>query len=528
MSAPRFFWLLELEAGGRTYRWSTEDLDVTTAAGDVLEYASGLSHPELAQGDDGVDIELVDSTVDWPAAGPLLDGARVKLRRWREGTAIERAEVYADGVATDPEWETVYDPVAFTVRAVETLPPMPDPDARVVFETTPVEQGVTEIPAGQAGRYYPVVYGRPGHVPGDLIPLGEGSTYTLIESLVPCVPCPLRTFWPGAADIYTSQIVVSEDSTKCLPSLVKVKDSSESVATLGNVYATIDTLGRSIAVADFTVQTGGNVVPYDQEDVAEYLAAYGPGGTEAPRTAYDVLVNAIQRWAGDTVDWARIPELRDPLSGFMIDTWVDDVVDGGVWSWFVRALGCADVGSTEAAGLPLAIRTSAAGRYFVPLRYQVDPLRSLRTVDVADGQASRVDAIRSRGKPVNRLIVEYRDAADAINMYHTSIEVGDGTANPSSVATLSRARYGLRQESLTVPWTWDPATAVRVAHVRLLRDALPWRRVQYRVPEEWGLREADQVRIVDEEVGLDEYAIIDGPPYISADGVTVTLRMPVR
>jgi hypothetical protein len=544
--SARFHWLLDVQIGERLYRWSVEDVTVTNADGDDLEYRAGLRDEDRGQGDPDVDVEVLDASVDWPRVGPLLDGAPCVLRRWREGDVIEQAEVYSRGTVAEPEWETAQDPASWDIVQVLDLPPFPDAAAKVSDVTTETsEADGSEIPPDQSGMYYPVVFGHPGRLVRQYSGAEIGPDSGLLITMEPVVPCPMRIRFEGAATYPDSQIVISADAGACLPDWVKVRENGLGAEGVLTVRAATDELGRRIGVAtleeDLTLMAWG-------DDGPEYLAAYGPfedstegeiggGGTQAPREAYDVLVYCLERWGGNSVDWGRIPEIRDWIRGFYVDTWANEDVPGGIWEWFVSALGVGAMGSTESAGLPIAIRQGVDGRYFVPLIYATDPARTVRTIDVARGEAVRIDGLSVDGDPVNVLEIHYgydlstwagETAGNVPAVIAATGTIGTTqltTTLPSGLATLSLARYGPRIETLDVPWTWDHGTALRVAEVVLQRDAIPWIRTRYRVPEAWGLREGDQIRIVDPDVGLDDLAIVHGPPLVgSPEGAAVTLR----
>lgn len=547
MTFARYYWLLDVQVGERLYRWSTEDRTVLTADGEALDYAAGLDLDDLGQGDPDVNVEVLDPSVDWPRVGPLLDGSRCVLRRWREGTALEQAEVYSRGTAVDPEWETTQDPASWAIVQVLDVPPFPDPGAVVDDTTTEVIGSTQEIPANQSGMMYPVVFGWPGRLVRQYSGAELGPDSGLLITMEPVVPVPMRIrYWPINADYTDSHMVISADAGACLPDWVKIRENGLGMEGVLTVRAATDELGRRIGVA--TIAADLTLMTWDYEDGPEYLAAYGPhedstegeiggGGTQAPREAYDVLVYALQKWGGASVDWSRIPEIRDHIRGFYIDTWANEDVPGGIWEWFVEALGVGAADATASGGLPIAIRTSTNGRYFVPLIYTVDPARTVRTIDVSRGEAVRIDGLSTDSNPVNVLRVKYGYDLSAwageVAGNVPAVIAATGTIStstltsvlPSGLATLSVARYGPRIESLDVQWTWDHGTALRVAEIVLQRDALPWTKTRYRVPEEWGLREGMQVRIVDPEVGLDDLAIVHGPPLVGSDlGMAVTLR----
>lgn len=536
---PRHTWLLDVTVAGQQWRYSVDGEAVETAAGDTWTYRSGLGDMELASPAE-VDIEVTDAALDAPRIAPRLEGVSCALRRWRVGTLFESAEVVARGTATSAEWESRNDPIRFTLRPVETLPPMPEPECRVTASTTKpdaADPATYIVPPDQSELYYPTIFGRPGQ---RIFFVGSPPVALPFAEYV--VPCPMRKLFTNALANANSEIVISSDPTLFVPDRIGMReDRSEIVAQQDPSHptegllckVTTDDLGRAITVATLSnprVRPLTNDGPVYLASVDDFLT-----GTLPPREAYDVIAYVLERWGGDTFDRSRLPEIRDHLRGYLVDTWIVEAPDGGVYGWLVDALGVGDVDSSEAAGLPIAIRMGPNGRYFVPLRYAVDPARTSRTLDTRRGEVVRESSLRAEDEPVNDVAATYAGDRAYPTWVGASISgtlvsqdaAFQSVTDDTGLAAKSLARYGRRSAEIEVPWTWDPATAARVGLDVLARLALPWRRVAYRVPEVWGVREGEQVRIVDPEVALDELAIVDAPPLVgSSKGVLVVLRLP--
>lgn len=504
-----FRWLFDLTLPSRVLHFST-----TTVVVDGVQYRPGLAPLDAGQSDEELEIELLDATTDWPTVGPLLDGAEVLLRRWRDDLPISRAETYARGVARSVEYGGRFERVKFLIldegQADELG--MPDYSRRVTSRTAPDTTPVgLEIPPVQAGMYYPVVFGNPGWAP-DL--RSDGMPF-------PVVPAPLRqypiAFGPVIDQAFElSQVVVSADTATCLPATVFVRDNESSDEYEQTVFTTSDKLRQRIAVADFTLNTDG--LPF--ADAAELTVGYFPG--PGLRQLYDVWRYALEHWSADAVDWSRIPEIEGLAEGFMVDTWITDTVKGSVWSWLENVF---------LDTVPFAVRTGTAGRYFVPLFYTIDARRTVRELTVGQN-VSRLTPVTTSGEVVNDLRIGYRDAGDGymdgvtISGINPGYDPADFITHGRCIA--SQARYGVRSgELVELSWSWDLLTAIRVGEWMVERDALPARMVRYQVPEELGLRESDQVRIIDDEIGLNELAIVDEPPVVGkALGASVLLRIP--
>jgi hypothetical protein len=518
MSA-RFLWLVDVEGPGLRLRYSTEDVEVPGAAGGA--YRAGLEDISAGQGDPEIDVAISDSSVDWAASQAALVYASCTLRRWQVGTGIASAETYSRGVVDQLHYGTPAEPVSWMIAAAESdpLPQCPDPAAQVWGFSAPDDPGAPyptlEIPPNQRGQRYPLVFGWPGYQPGL-----RSDTDTW-----PVVPVPMRQQVPHAnglgltstqiADV--AEIVVSEDPSTTRPTTVFLWDDTAGVGADEDVSVTSDLSGRRIAVADLV----NDISIYPAPEGPAFYAGYGPAGDANPtRDAYSVITYMLRRFGGESVDWDRMPELEDFLGVFQVDTYLNADV-GDVWAWLEDVL---------VPSLPVAIRTSTKGRYLQPIRYTVDPRRTVRELDVQRSGSVRVGPVEVSGAPRNHFQAQFQDTA----LGYMGVQV---MGVPDELGTIghglcvaSQARYGFRPAAdVTLTWTWDTTTALRVLTWMAERDAFPARRFRAWVPEELRLREGYQVRLVDEDVGLDDLAIVDGPPLTGgSSGVSVTFRIPGR
>jgi hypothetical protein len=515
----RTHWLLDVEIDGQEYRWSVDAVEVETADGDTLRYSSGLRDPELAVGEFGAEVEVVDDSVDWPALAPQLDGRRVVLRRWIEGTSLEQAEVYANGEATDVLFGARSESVAWAISDVpgsETSlgVQVPDPLARIDATTWPITGGATLC---DEGAMYPVLFGYPG--------------YTGAATPIPVMPAPMGQFLAAA----TTYLVLSEDADAPITQ-ARIRNDTEDTEATETVVTVTDLLGRRIKVNHFTLAAGP--APGGATEQREMFAGFVPaGGGGVARSAYDVIVYLLRRWGAASVDWARLPEVRDVLGQFLVDTWIDDTPPDP-WAWIEAVL---------LPDLPVEVRTSVGGRYLVTRRYTSDPGRRVGTIEVGiDAErVSGVSRAASEG-PANEFTGLYRastrgDWLGRIILTGNPATIGSApkvTVPPAtttqlvSVATSalcrrSHARYQLRQsEPIEIDWTWDTGTVLRCLELRAERDALPGLSVELEIEDGEDLVEGDELLVTDEELGWsDRVAIVDGPP-VRGDRTTALLRLP--
>lgn len=510
-------WLLDVAIDGRTYRWSVSALDVDTADGDTLVYQPGLEDLSLAPTDQ-VTVSVTDPSVDWPALAPYLDGGAATLRRLVEGNLSEQAETYAAGVVLGVVWGSCREPVSITIGVVSGSGSLgvqlPDPTARVDATTWPIAGATYSL--GNAGSYYPIVLGYPGYVED------AGLVYA-------CVPVPIGQWKTGTPA--STRVIVCEDASAPITS-VTMRNDDRGAEAGEDCTVQADGLGRLVVTANFSADT--HVRP--STPTSRMFAGYSPSGGGGPaRSAYDVLVYLLRRFGPGTVDWARIPEVRDQLGIYQVDTWIDSPVDDP-WAWVESLL----------ADLPVRIRTSERGRYLVWTRAVSDPTRQVGSLSADDHEATRTSAVSRATPPYNELVATYRrsrtgEQQGRVVLTGSPTTLGGaphyplpGSSDSQRVVIASHrlclesvSRWGLRQaEPVEIDWTWDTSTVLAVLERRAEASAVPGLLVDYDVPGNETLREGDEVLLTDTELGwTDQPAIVTEPPVRGAT-TSVTLLLP--
>ena len=195
----RVYHLLDLELGGRVYRYATEALDITDSekSATVTHYAAGLDSPqfseELHRREPSVSIRIVDPSTNWAQVilgeGHDITTATVSLSQWREGLTLTQRRLLVSGRVDEPVFGALGEALEFSVvlDAVEDTALVCDPDRNANGTTWPIMTdgiisvgyqarktivGVTSEATGtatypvdttgwQAGQY-PRVFGTPG------------------------------------------------------------------------------------------------------------------------------------------------------------------------------------------------------------------------------------------------------------------------------------------------------------------------------------------------------------------------------
>jgi hypothetical protein len=508
-------WLLEVTVEGRIYRWSEVALQVETEAGDVLEFAGGLADLTLAEGDEAA-VSISDPAINWPQLGALLQTAPCSVRRWLSGTVYERAVVYSLGEAVDVSWGARVDSASWTVgrpRGSQLLGvELPAALSRVDETTWPKTVGHV---IGNEGGYYPILLGYPGWLGGSLI--------------YPTVPAPIAEW--QASTPSTTIAVVSEDPAAPVTQ-VFVRNDNRGTEALEDIQLATDLLGQALLVVDFDLDDA--TMPSDPGS-SLFFGCSPAGGGGVARSAYDVVVYLLRRFGPDSVDWDRLPEIRDVLGPYQVDSWLDQPLTDP-WAW---------IEGTLVEDLPIAVRTSRRGRYFVERRWVSDPRLQVGAINVDRGEAARQGSLARDGDPVNEFVAYYRNSRDGLwlsRLVHSGeldlLGIGATTIQQftttqlvtyasSARARASTTRFGRRQTTpVEIDWTWDTGTVAAVLEQRAQRESLPAILVEYEIEDGETLQESDELLLTDSELGwVDRPAIVDAPP-VRGTKTSVVLRVP--
>lgn len=171
----RVHWLVEVQFGGGVVRMSTEEVVVTTQAGEELRFSGCLPELEvtISLSEIGGVQEAPSLSLEaaWPVpvaelveAGWPLAFARAEVSRWVEDTDYEDRRIVVQGYVHNPSYGEDDEPTAVTIEAPPwgasaTLPPPGSVVSGYTFESS-----ASSLAAAQLGRVYPIVFGSPGQV----------------------------------------------------------------------------------------------------------------------------------------------------------------------------------------------------------------------------------------------------------------------------------------------------------------------------------------------------------------------------
>jgi len=452
-------WLLVITWDGRPYRFATRAVEVTTADGDVLPFAGGLDiDPELRAdiADNGAEDSIPIDSLLFPVsvaaedrAGRPLVGASAELSVWSTSRTYEERELVISGTVGAARFGGIDAPVSIDLEpaSMEEGALIPSPGA-VVTET-----GWPNAASTALGLSYPLVFGRPG--------LGA----TVDEKSRGGAPALLVDTTSNGVWLVSDGRVAAANGTSAAAFIVNTADGSSEAAT---VTQTTDGNGRLCAIV--TGAGGGSPVTVD--DAATYWLDWSTtdggivkdDGNDAAETAGDVALWLLAR-SSAKIDRGRWEAAADSLTGYRFAFYFDEpaapldrVVD-------------------LFAALPVSIGTGPGGVSPTVVNLEareVDAVTHIeegRNVDPADGGLVTVD----RGDIVNELRVSYGPRADNGEMQHAFTLTGDLNATGATIVpacVASHSVHGSRVESLELPYVYESATALRIAHSVLRARAL--------------------------------------------------------
>lgn len=144
----RVYHLLDLELGGRVYRFATEALDIDDADGVATHYTAGLDSPrfaeELHRREPSVSIRIIDPSTNWAQVilgdGHDITTATATLSQWRAGLTLGQRRLLVSGQLDEPVFGAIGEALAFSIvlDAVEDTALVCDPDRQTNGTTWPI------------------------------------------------------------------------------------------------------------------------------------------------------------------------------------------------------------------------------------------------------------------------------------------------------------------------------------------------------------------------------------------------------
>ncbi len=496
-------WLLTIRMAGVDWRYTTASESVEVLdGGAAYVFSPGLDDP--APTSSAVSVEGVEIPISvvlggdaWEVLAGLRDmgGLTAELALWTEGDAWARRVVWADGRMDRPAYETVGQPLAFSIveDAWEDRSLIPSPTQQINGSTWPLIPGSVVTPDGSAGYYYPVVFGAPG-----VLLAGDGFTefFGWPVLVVEIDTTSLDNFTGGVTD---ATLLIA--GHPMIATTVTIYNRTTGQTFDAAITRALDGLGQVVAVAyvagvDLQIAAG--------DELWASCTSVADGGLGAPD-------GGVLRGAGQIAQWLmQRSTLRFDTSQAAMLARLDAFKSDFFISEPRSAWAILNDTVIQAAGglLPAFWRRSRAGLYLAVRPWEggvVDASGPVLALDPATmgGDRDGGVSVSSSAELVTDLAVDYaRDeglGATRRSLRYSPIPEAGATAalSPAVALASGRARRFLRVAAESVQ---DPATAALLLSIAARWRATTRRAVRYLLPPDERLTPGALVKLTDDEI----------------------------
>jgi len=497
-------WLLRVEYAGREFLFSSLALPPGGEPVDdngTVKGVDGLIGADLSVGEEWALMSTISSArsvsfdevifpVDVSAlveSGHSLSGGFGELALWRVGDSYDDRRVFIYGRLTSPEYGAEGEPVSFTVEE------NPFDDTAIIPKSThrASEDTWADLYEGEAGEYYPIVFGEPGiykSVTGSASDVSGsralGAEYDSTQLLNP-----MRKLLIAGHAVQASTVKVydatSDKYEEYTPEIVF--DRLGKLVTVVDISTTATITGTN---TDFWIQwDGGGALP--NKERTEPLA----GGGDL--LEWFLLQSSLR------VDQGRVSSAKQFLNSFKFSGFIDSPVSP--WEW---------VEDNLLPLLPVSIVSGSEGVFPVVWRMDATVDQAVASITAGtQGGITRDSSVSYENSPlsvINEIRIDW--AYSPVDSTYQRFTVLKGTPDPDAsmevanyYANVSEARFGNRATTLQSAILYDEDTVLRVLNWKLRASGFLHRSVSYRVGKSWGwLGLGDVVSVTDSDLSLSE------------------------
>ena len=528
-------WLLQVDMGGRIFRFSTEGVAILDADGVSHLYTGSMEEIEYETSFElfgtsagvpslGIDVLFPVSIAALAQSGHHLASATGQLSIWVQDTTLEARVVILEGGLTDIQYGDEGDPVTFNIESDDFTDHnlFPDPAAAINGKTWPVADEKS------LGAVYPFVFGKPGHTQdsnGNDIDVPGSPGYLVQKNTSP----PLND----------GKLLIA--GHRVLAETVTVFDKTALTEADYDVTHEADGLGRICAIAVIDASEGdvGAVLGHEyfvkwSEDLGGFPSRLPSRSGKAMNGAGELLLYLLQQ-SSIRFDEGRTKAVVALISGYQVGGFIGERVSP--WNWLLDNL---------FPLLPISIGVSGAEGLY-PILWQMhatteDAVYALVEGSSASGNCYRASTVSyadidlaneirlnfgfdiDEDKPRSSTTVngapEDLPASGLTDAAVIMSSASDGTVGsfidpsvtgwPTAYARLSQLRHGKRSVELDSKIIYNRATADAVASWMARARATKPREVSYTVDTKlaW-LQPGDVVTITDIGIRLtDQIATI--------------------
>ena len=491
-------WILQLDLGGKIYRFATETISIDHDSGSYL-YDGTLSDVDVTS-----EMEFLSEDFDLPSAGvtvtfkddlakliaQIVDfgSATAELSLFRKGSDDDSddRQVLIAGRIDAPSYGAIGEPVSFNIEAdwLRNSKMIPGPEGFI-------DQSVNwpDADDNSQGMIYPTIIGAPGSQNFSGAPVyiidgfSDGHSGGTVHGLIAGHPVTAGTIkvlrvlgTTGAASSLTGETVSSAmDSNGQFYSYV----------TLTGQY----TQGDSF-FAHFNEGGGGLINPFRTESTSSGRPGHLTGGGD--------LIRYFLHQSGVKVDDGKTEAAAALLNAFEFSGYIAERVD--VMSFLKDEI---------IPLLPCSLRASSEGLY--PVVWRFDATESdAKTSLIANQDIFRDGLVEYQSTEVfNEISLQYRHNARFNTLQKQVTITGDlskGTSGflwRNQYTVSSHARYGKKSLELETEFIASRATAGRVINWMSRAYCAKHRKIKYQAPFKFGyLQVGDVVSLTDSDLSF--------------------------
>jgi hypothetical protein len=527
-------WLLQVDLGGRIFRFSTEGVAILDADGvshlytgsmDEIEYETNFELFGTSAGVPSLAITVLFpvSVAGLAQSGQHLSSATGQLSIWVQDTTLEDRVVILEGGLTDIQYGEEGDPVTFNIESDDFTDHnlFPDPAAAINGKTWPVADDKS------LGAVYPFVFGKPGKTQdanGNDIDVPGSPGYLVQKNTSP----PLND----------GKLLIA--GHRVLAATVRVFDKTALTEAACDVTHEVDGLGRVCAIAIIDATDGVDAVLGHEyfvkwsETLGGFPSRLPSRSGKAMNGAGELLTYMLQQ-SSIRFDEGRTAAVASQVGGYRVGGFVGERVSP--WNWLIDNL---------LPLLPISIGVSGSEGLY-PILWRMDATAEDAVYALVEGSSATGNCYRAstvsyadidlaneirinfafdvdEDKPRSNTTVngapEDLPASGLTDAAVIMAGATDGTTGsfidpsvtgwPTAYARFSQLRYGKRAIEIDSKIIYDRATADAIASWMARARATKPREVSYTVDTKlaW-LQPGDVVTITDIGIRLtDQIATI--------------------
>jgi hypothetical protein len=432
----------------------------------------------------------------WEALAGLKNhgGLTAELALWTEGDSWSKREIWGDGRVDRPLYETVAEPLVFSLVEVpwEDRSQIPGFSQKVGGETWPVT-GSTICPDDTIGRYYPYVFGSPGVLnAADTVTEFYGWPALLVE-----VDATTFDNFTGAEDA-----VVILAGHRTAGSSFNLYNRTTGLSATVSAALSADLLGQEVTIATIA---GATLQITMGDELWASCIDVGNGGLITQDGGVLRGAGQIARWLIERstcrFDLHKLP-LLSRIDAFKLDFFINEPASAwGIINDTIMA-GCGGL-------LPAYWQRSGAGMYLAIKPWEVASVVGAPSVvidpEMSGGDRQGAVAVSSSADLRTDITILYaKDPAQGPFVRSVAYApVSTVGAVVNAYLTLCYAYLRRRaRETLELPAIQDPSTARLIADLEARQRSQTWRAARYLQPPDPRLQVGAIAVLTDDEVRI--------------------------